>query len=397
MKHIQSLYGNLKDSIESGFVKKIIFYVFIVISLLNTFNNMHVRYNYTTSQLFFHKALPHFQSNISNHFFLKNYLYDYMHIIFGEPLTLIIHTMPYLQGYTHLIGIDNQDIKGYFDVQNKLESFIYSEEEGYSPKLPTIKKVDLSKDNYKDPYFVLKYFVTGDAQLELDTDFLKQWDFYSLMAQKLRISDKDEGPKVVVFHTHAREMYKDGISVVDVGEKLKQVLESDYGIETLHITHEFYADQTGNTARCYEIMEETISKVLEDNPSIELCIDIHRDGVKDNVHLVTNINDKDTAKIMFVNGLSMNRDLNGGIVQKRQLLNPYINENLAFSMQAQEAGYKYYPDLMRKVYFKEYRYSLHMRPLSLLVEVGAQTNAGEEALNAVEPLANIITKVIEKD
>ncbi|WP_069997932.1 stage II sporulation protein P [Cellulosilyticum sp. I15G10I2] len=397
MKHVQNLYWNLKDALEGSLFKKIVLYVFIMISLLNTFKNIDVRYSHSTSQLIVNKALPHFKGNFNNHFFLKNYVYDYINIMWGEPLTLITHAIPYLKNYTYLTGVDNHDINGYFDAQNTDESFIYSDENNYSPKLPTIKKMELSKENYKDPYYLLKYFITGDAQLELNTEFLKQWDFYDLMTRKLRITDKGEGPKVLIFHTHAREMYKDGISVVDVGNKLKQIFEKDYGIETLHITNEFYADQTGNTTGAYEIMEKTISKILENNPSIEISIDIHRDGVPENVHLLTSVDNRDTAKIMFVNGLCMNRNIDGEIVKKKELKNPYLDENLAFSLQAQETAYKYYPDLMKKVYFKEYRYSLHMRPFSLLVEIGAQTNTGQEALNAAIPLANIIAKVIEKD
>ena len=54
---------------------------------------------------------------------------------------------------------------------------------------------------------------------------------------------------------------------------------------------------------------------------------------------------------------------------------------------------EYYPGLMRKIYLKGYRYNLHLKPKSMLVEVGAQTNTFEEAKNAMEPLANILGKV----
>ena len=44
--------------------------------------------------------------------------------------------------------------------------------------------------------------------------------------------------------------------------------------------------------------------MLEENPSVEVVIDLHRDGVPDDKHLVTDVNGKPTAKIMFFNGLS---------------------------------------------------------------------------------------------
>ena len=40
--------------------------------------------------------------------------------------------------------------------------------------------------------------------------------------------------------------------------------------------------------------------MAKQNIIIEVAIDIHRDGVADSVHLVENINNKPTAKIMFV-------------------------------------------------------------------------------------------------
>ena len=61
------------------------------------------------------------------------------------------------------------------------------------------------------------------------------------------------------------------------------------------------------------------------------------------------------------------------------------------------AAEKFYPGFTRRIYLKGYRYNMHLCPKSLLVEVGAQTNTLEEAMNAMEPLADIIDKVIKKD
>ena len=61
------------------------------------------------------------------------------------------------------------------------------------------------------------------------------------------------------------------------------------------------------------------------------------------------------------------------------------------------AAEKFYPGFTRRIYLKGYRYNMHLCPKSMLVEVGAQTNTLEEAMNAMEPLADIIDKVIKKD
>ena len=76
------------------------------------------------------------------------------------------------------------------------------------------------------------------------------------------------------------------------------------------------------------------------------------------------------------------------------MYNPYITDNLALSFQMQLTAEEYYPGLTRKIYLKGYRYNLHLKPKSMLVEVGAQTNSFEEAKNAMEPLADILGKVL---
>jgi len=94
-----------------------------------------------------------------------------------------------------------------------------------------------------------------------------------------------------------------------------------------------------------------------------------------------------------VNGLGR-RFRNGEIIPVTSLPNPYRRENLAFSFNLQLAANQMYPDFARRIYLLEYRYSLHMSPRSILLEVGAQNNTFEEALNAVPPIANIIASII---
>ncbi len=133
-----------------------------------------------------------------------------------------------------------------------------------------------------------------------------------------------------------------------------------------------------------------MEQILADNPSIEVVIDLHRDGIKEGVQLVTEVNGKQTAQIMFFNGLSKTT-ANGNL---DELPNPYLSDNLAFSLQMKIMAEEYYPGFARSNYLKGYRYNLHYRPKSILVEVGAQTNTVQEAMNAMEPLADLLHKVL---
>ena len=113
-------------------------------------------------------------------------------------------------------------------------------------------------------------------------------------------------------------------------------------------------------------------------------------GRQEEKMLIMDLQGKPTARFMFFNGMSHIRD-KGDI---SYLENPYIQDNLAFSFQHQLTMAEYYPGLSRGVYLKGYRYNLHYCPKSILVEVGAQTNTLQEAMNAMGPLADVINKVI---
>ncbi|WP_054742363.1 stage II sporulation protein P [Cellulosilyticum ruminicola] len=332
--------------------------------------------------------------------FWESYSYYFTNIKWKEPLSIIESVVPYFK-ITGFISRDENEMA--FDAngvtQNIQDVTSQTTNVTYNNEMPKQQDESIPLEKYKDYYYILKNFITGDSVLDIDIDLLKQWDFYALMQKKIQIDQSIQGPKILIFHTHAREAYIGGKTVVDVGEALKTVLEKKYHFEVMHVTEEFYApgNEGGVDGTEYEIMEPCIRKVLEANPSIQVVIDLHRDGISDNVHLVTEMNGKQAAKIMFVNGLCLHRNAEGEIIHKQGLPNPYLEDNLAFSMQAETIGNECYPGLLRKIYCKPYRYSTHMRPNSLVIEIGAQTNTGEEAINSVEPLADILAKVLQKD
>ena len=53
-----------------------------------------------------------------------------------------------------------------------------------------------------------------------------------------------------------------------------------------------------------------------------------------------------------------------------------------------------YPGFTRKIYVKGYRYNLHYRGRSLLVEVGAQNNTLSEAKASMSLLAELLNNVL---
>lgn len=247
-----------------------------------------------------------------------------------------------------------------------------------------------SKEKLADFDYLRQNFYTVDRTTTINGD---QLNAEKMLSESMHLAKDVDGPQILIYHTHSQEGYSDSTpgdlntSVVGVGDYLTQLLQENYGLKVLH--HKGTYD-VNDRDHAYSNAEPGIQKVLEENPSIEVVIDLHRDGVAEGTRLVTEQDGKQMASIMFFNGLSRTTAL-GDI---SYLKNPYIQDNLAFSFQLQLKAAEYYPGFARPIYLKGYRYNMHFKPKSLLVEVGAQTNTLEEAKNAMVPLADILNKVL---
>ena len=256
--------------------------------------------------------------------------------------------------------------------------------------------VDMSIEKLRDFDYLLSNFYTVDSSTMIGPEQLNADD---LLSRNMKIDNTTGGPKILIFHTHSQEEFADSTpgdpatSIVGIGDYLTELLNAK-GIETIHDTG-VYDIINGKLDRsnAYENAEASVRPILEANPTIEVAIDLHRDGVAEGTHLVTEINGKPTAKIMYFNGLSRSR-ANGDI---EYLYNPYIQDNLAFSLQMQLESETLYPGFTRHIYLRAYRYNLHLLPKSLLVEAGAQTNTVEEMRNAMEVLADTLYHVIVEE
>lgn len=250
--------------------------------------------------------------------------------------------------------------------------------------------VNFSKEKLADFDYLRQNFYTVDSTTTITGD---QLNAEKMLSKDMHLEKEVEGPQILIYHTHSQEGYADSTpgdlntTVVGVGEYLTQILQEEYGLNVLHHTGTY---DVNDRDHAYSNAEPEIQKLLEENPSIEVVIDLHRDGVAEGTRLVTEQNGKQMASIMFFNGLSRTTAL-GDI---SYLKNPYIDDNLAFSFQMQLKAAEYYPGFARPIYLKGYRYNMHFKPKSLLVEVGAQTNTLEEAKNAMVPLSDILNKVI---
>ena len=258
-----------------------------------------------------------------------------------------------------------------------------------------VPEIDLAPETLADYDYLMNHFFIVDSATETTAEQINAAQF---LAEDLTLPKEVGLPQILIYHSHSQEAFCDSRegkvedTIVGVGDYLTKLLSETYGYQVMHVTEKF--DLAGgelDRSKAYDYARAWLEPVLKENPSIQVVIDLHRDGVPDDRRLVTEINGKETAQLLFYNGLS--HTINSGDLS--YLPNPYIQDNLAFSFQLEYQAALYYPELYRGIYLAGLRYNLHLRPRALLLEAGAQTNTVQEVKNAMEPFADILDRVLQ--
>ncbi len=266
--------------------------------------------------------------------------------------------------------------------ENTPAGFVPVTEKNYSYKWDELQ-------NYED---LVKAFYAVDSTTKAGDELLQA---EKLLSKDMRMKGSADEPQILIYHTHAKEAFADSTpedpstGIVGVGDYLASILEERYGYHVMHHTVSYDSESRDYA---YSNSLPAIEQLLAETPSIEVVIDLHRDAMPESKRLVMNLQGRPTAQFMFFNGLS--RTGKGPI---EYLENPYLEDNLAFSFQMQAACNEYYPGVARRIYLKAYRYNMHLCPKTLLIELGAQNNTLEEAMNACDPLAHVLDLVLSGD
>ena len=223
-------------------------------------------------------------------------------------------------------------------------------------------------------------------------------DKAALLTRPSALTAKADGPRVLIVHTHTSEAYtpepgweyesSDPLrtgdaehSVVRLGTRVAELLNA-HGIETLHDTAlNDYPSYNG----AYERMRQTIEGYLEQYPSIEMVLDLHRDAADDPsglpVSFAAEVDGQRCAQLMFVVGTD-----EGG------LTHPNWQENLANALKVQALLNRAAPGLCRDIDLRTERFNQHETPGSMLIEFGCTGNTLAEALRSVEYLGQALCK-----
>jgi len=292
-------------------------------------------------------------------------------------------------------GTINKMINDEEDKEKEIQQKAEEELDGLLEQASSIYFDEIEKKDMEKSDKITK----GYIEILNETDY--EIDIEKLLSEPLKVKFDNNGPQVLIFHTHTTEGYlkkleflnKDGISswsrdnrynVVRVGEKIAEELRLKYGIEVIHNTtvHD-YPDYNSSYGKSLQ----TVSSILKSYPSIKIVLDIHRDAVgsdEPRLRLVNEINGEKVAKIMFVIG-----------TDSRKLPHPNWMENLKLAVKLQQNLNEKYPGLARHIYISGNRYNQHLSDGALIIEVGGDGNTYGEAVLSAPYIAKAINDVVK--
>ncbi|MBS5670584.1 MAG: stage II sporulation protein P [Oscillospiraceae bacterium] len=245
-------------------------------------------------------------------------------------------------------------------------------------------------------------FAASDLEgIEIKNGSTYEPDFGALLEAPVSLDFSGEEPRILIIHTHATESYTmepgweytassdyrtldPEYNMIRVGEAITRVLE-EAGIPVLHdTTLNDYPSYNGS----YDRTRENIERYLEQYPSIQMVIDVHRDAVElmEGGQMATSatVNGKPAAQVMFVMGSD-----EGG------LTHPDWQQNLSWALKLQVQMERQYPGLTRPLSLRPERYNEHATPGSVLLEVGTAGDTLQRAILAGEAFAHTLVSVIQ--
>ena len=208
-------------------------------------------------------------------------------------------------------------------------------------------------------------------------------------------------PTVLIFHTHTTESYEmldegwftnsystrsndPDRNMVRVGTAICEELEKS-GIGYIHDTDIHDAQYTG----AYDRSREKIDKILQENPTIQIVLDVHRDAIHNSettrTKPVTTINGRKAAQIMIICGCDDGTDI----------LPDYMG-NLRFASYLQNAIEKDNKGITRPMLFDYRFYNQDLAEASLVIEFGALANDIEQVRYSAELAGRSIANLLKK-
>jgi stage II sporulation protein P len=126
---------------------------------------------------------------------------------------------------------------------------------------------------------------------------------------------------------------------------------------------------------------------LEEFPSINIVLDIHRDAIESGgnpVAAVAEVHGREAAQIMIISAVD---ECGGWRV-------PNYMENFRFGNRLQSQLESDNPGLTRAMWFKPCNYNMNLSPGGLLIEIGTHGNTFAQAMYSAELLGRSLGRLL---
>lgn len=203
---------------------------------------------------------------------------------------------------------------------------------------------------------------------------------------------ENTAPLVYIYNTHQTESYipnneTEPIPTVMTATYYLKDLLNEKGIKVIveeQNIQEILKQNNWNYADSYKASRINLEKIKNENPSIKIFIDLHRDAVNKTSSTVT-INEKNYAKLLFVIGKEHANYLSN--LEYTESINNLIKNK--------------YPTLTKGIMQKEGIgvngiYNQDIASNAILIEVGGNENTLDEVTNTIEILSDIIAEKINE-
>lgn len=273
-----------------------------------------------------------------------------------------------------------------------------------------IKQAEKNASDDKKDGDIYEYTFTDDGvtdefeNIRVKNTNKTEIDIEKKLGEKLPLSVDREKPAVIIYHTHTTETYQlldrdfyaqgylsrsndEGLNMVRVGKAIADEIEKR-GFKVIHDTTVYDNPYTG----AYYRSEDAVKKLLEENPSVVITLDVHRDAIQNDSGVKTKptaeINGKKAAQIMLISGC---QEEGNGITDL-----PEWEKNLTFALKLQQSMETLYPGLTRPIFFCARSYNMGLTPCSLLVEMGSDANTLDEAVYSGKMLGTALCEILEE-
>lgn len=225
----------------------------------------------------------------------------------------------------------------------------------------------------------------------------------SKISPKFSVDFKSKKPQVLILHTHTTEGYMTADTGFYTESDLSRTKDHSRNVcaagaaiaaqlkkAGIGVIHDTTVHDNPQYTGAYTRSEATAKKILKENPSIKVVLDIHRDAIIPNdttrVKPTATVNGKKAAQMMII----------AGVVSTKSIPHPDWQENFHFALQLQKSLATAYPGLMRPLSLVGSRYNQHLAPGYLLIEMGSDVNTVTEAVYSGELLGKTLAEVLKK-